>query len=75
MSNYKIHRTLSGINNPQKSLNKISLHQAHINTQRYFRKAGIVFFTGSVVISLGLIYTNDISNNKSWKVAFPRLPK
>ena len=41
MSNYQIYRTLSGINKPQKSLNKISLHRSHINTQRYLRKSGI----------------------------------
>lgn len=75
MSNYQIYRTLSGINNPQKSPNKISLHQAHINTQRYFRKAGIVFLATTTVISLGLVCTNDISSNKSWQVAFPRFPK
>ena len=41
MSNYQIYRTLSGINNPKKSLNQISLHQTHINNKRYFRNAGI----------------------------------
>ena len=58
MSNYQIYRTLSGINKPQKSPNKISLHQAHINTQRYFRKAGIIFIATTSFISFGLIYDN-----------------
>jgi len=58
MSNYQIYRTLSGINKPQKSPNKISLHQAHINTQRYFRKAGIIFIATTSLISFGLIYDN-----------------
>ena len=61
MSNYQIYRTLSGINKPQKSPNKISLNQAHINTQRYFRKAGIVFFATGAVVSIGIIY---VSNTK-----------
>jgi len=74
MSNYQIYRTLSGINKPQKSPNKISLNQAHINTQRYFRKVGIVFLA-TTVISLGVICVNDVSSDKSWQVVFPRFPK
>ena len=58
MSNYQIYRTLSGINKPQKSSNKISLHRSHINTQRYFKKAGIIFFTTGAVVSLGIIYVS-----------------
>ena len=62
MSNYQIYRTLSGINKPQKSLNKISLHRSHINTQRYFKKSGIIFFAASAVVSLGIIYVNTSKN-------------
>ena len=66
MSNYKIYRTLSGIK-PQKSSNKISLHQTHINTQRHFKKSGIIFFATSVVVSLGIIYVNDVIEIKPLK--------
>ncbi len=58
MSNYQIYRTLSGINNPKKSSNKISLHQTHINNKRYFRKAGIVLLATTSLLSLGIIYFN-----------------
>ena len=58
MSNYQIYRTLSGINKPQKSPNKISLQREYINTQRCIRKAGIVFVTTTSLISFGIIYAN-----------------
>lgn len=75
MSRYQLLRTLSGISKPQKSSNNISLARAHINTERYFKKAGILFFSFSSLISLGIIYNNDLFEPKSWSTTFSRFPK
>ena len=60
MSKYQLHRTLSGIDFPQKSSNNISLVRARINTQRYFKRAGMLFFSASTLISLGIFYNNNL---------------